>query len=56
MENQLDLSPVDILKKGKNRQDRPHSAEFRFPGGHGFPAHAREVAYVWFDRWLKPER
>lgn len=26
------------------------------PGGHGFPAHAREVAYVWFDRWLKRER
>ena len=25
-----------------------------FRGGHSFPADARERAYSWFDRWLKP--
>jgi predicted esterase len=26
------------------------------PGGHGFPPPAREMAYAWFDRWLKRDR
>jgi len=27
-----------------------------FPTGHGFTTSAREAAYAWFDRWLKPKR
>jgi dienelactone hydrolase len=26
-----------------------------FSGGHGFSAPMRDVAYAWFDRWLRPE-